>query len=466
MKGSRNAPCPCGSGRKYKRCCLAAEQRAVGESRRDDAVGRRILQWSGKVLHEEIQVALEEFGPRGQVMSESELQLFSAWFHNDRELPGGGTPAERFAQRAGMSGDERAVAERIGGARLSIHRVVEVEPGSGMDLIDLIDGTRVRVASQSVSVETVRWDVLVGRVMAGSPPSLWGPVRTFNAAEEEEVLAELSRLASAAGEQADRAGLSATLRQSALELIRFRTPSSLAERSFYTLEGHPMVHARASWRLGDPVEGRARLARFGDLEIDDSGADDSVEVTITAPRSVLLAERVDELPKGALVIEAGTDGGFEAASVASIRIEGSSLCVEAMSELRLERAIETVEQDFGDLLGTAAEREVVAIEQRLAERREAGPEPPHAPPAGLSEAEEQEILSGLLADRRRRWLDEPDPKLGGSSPREAARDGRSDQVLRLARVVENGAARSARERGLGREIDLISELGLSDDLAA
>ncbi len=30
MTTARNAPCPCGSGRKYKRCCLAEEQRDFG----------------------------------------------------------------------------------------------------------------------------------------------------------------------------------------------------------------------------------------------------------------------------------------------------------------------------------------------------------------------------------------------------------------------------------------------------
>lgn len=30
-KPSRNAPCPCGSGRKYKRCCYAADAQAAAE---------------------------------------------------------------------------------------------------------------------------------------------------------------------------------------------------------------------------------------------------------------------------------------------------------------------------------------------------------------------------------------------------------------------------------------------------
>jgi len=31
---SRNAPCPCGSGKKYKKCCLAQDEKTAAEARR------------------------------------------------------------------------------------------------------------------------------------------------------------------------------------------------------------------------------------------------------------------------------------------------------------------------------------------------------------------------------------------------------------------------------------------------
>jgi hypothetical protein len=34
MSVSRNAPCPCGSGRKYKKCCLPQAEKAAAEQRR------------------------------------------------------------------------------------------------------------------------------------------------------------------------------------------------------------------------------------------------------------------------------------------------------------------------------------------------------------------------------------------------------------------------------------------------
>ena len=35
MKVSRNSPCPCGSGKKYKKCCMGQDEKAAAEARRE-----------------------------------------------------------------------------------------------------------------------------------------------------------------------------------------------------------------------------------------------------------------------------------------------------------------------------------------------------------------------------------------------------------------------------------------------
>ncbi len=100
MGVSRNAACPCGSGLKYKRCCLAAAERAERASRFDDEVAGRIQDWSSRELSDEIGAALEEFAGPDRQMDDDELQIFTTWFHDDRELSGGGTPAERYVARS------------------------------------------------------------------------------------------------------------------------------------------------------------------------------------------------------------------------------------------------------------------------------------------------------------------------------------------------------------------------------
>lgn len=459
MVVARNSACPCGSGRKYKRCCLAEEKRAAREARFDDSVGRRIQDWSAKAFSEEIDAALEEFVGPDCTMDDDDLQIFATWFHNDRELPGGGTPAERYAARAGLPAEERAAAARIATARLGLHRVLAVELGSWIVLEDILDGTRARVRSMNVSREAVRWDILLGRVMDGDPPGLWGPVRFFEPNDEPELLTELRRLAGAGGGEMDEAGMVGTLHRDALELMRFTPPGWSVERSFFTLEGDPVAHGQATWRLRDLAVTRARLRALGGLS-----ADEPLEVSITAPREMLTRDR-PALPEGAIVIEAGPVGDLESVPIATLWVEEGELRAEAMSAERLEQAIEIVAVDFGDVAELTG-RDLVPIEQCL---EEYGSEPPpigEHPPA-FDPVDEQRLLGGFMADRMRRWLDDPNPQLRGQTPREAAAGERRAEVVRLVRGIENDADRARRRGEPAAEVAwLRSELAIEDELAA
>ncbi len=413
--------------------------------------------WSSEALREEIGAALEAFVGPDRTMDDAELQIFATWFHSDRELPGGDTPAERYAARPDLPGDERAVALRIAGARLGFHRVVEVEPGSWLALEDLVSGTRARVRSQNVSREAVRWDILLGRVMAGELPSLWGPTRFFEPGDEPELLAELERLAGAPGKP-DEAALTRVLRDDALELMRYMPPGWSVEPSFFTLEGDPLAQGTAVWELGDVAAARDRLQDLGGL-----CPGEPLEVDITVARDVLVRGR-PALPPGAIVLEAGPVDDLDKVPVASVRLEGANLRVEAMSEERLEEAIEIVEHDFGDI-AKLADRELVPIEQRLEER--SAPEPPAALPPGLTQAAERRLVGGFMAERMRRWLDEPHPELDDRTPRSAAACERRSEVIRLLRGIENGAERARRQGEPAAEVAWMrEELGLEDELAA
>jgi hypothetical protein len=455
---SRNSPCPCGSGRKYKRCCLAEGERAARAARFDDAVDRRIQDWSSKALGEEISAALKEFvGPDG-TMDGDEFQIFATWFHNDRELPEGDTPARRYAARADLPERERAVAAGIADARLGFYRVIAVEPGSWLVIEDVVRGVRARVRSQIVSREAVRWDILLARVMEGDPLTLWGPTRFFKPCDEPELLAELERLAGASGND-DEAALTRAFHCHALELMRFRPPGWSVEPSFFTLEGDPVAQGSATWEVRDLAAVRARLRDLGGL-----GPDEPIEVDITVPRDALVRGR-PELPAGAIVLEAGPIDDLDTVPVATVRLEGAELRAEAMSRERLEGVIELVEQDFGDL-AELSDQEVVPLEQRLEEHRSERQRPAPGPP-DLTPADERRLVGGYMTERMRRWLDEPLPQLAGRTPRTAAAGKERAEVIRLVRGIENDADRASRHgEAFGDVSWLRTELGLEDELAA
>jgi hypothetical protein len=413
--------------------------------------------WSSRELGDEISAALEEFVGSDGTMSDDDFQVFVTWFHNDREVPGGGTPAERYAARSDLPADERAAASRIASASLGVHRVVAVEPGSLLELEDVIDGGHLRVRSGNVSRDAVRWDIIMGRIMDGDPPTLWGPTRRLEPSDEPDLIAALERFAGNSALGASE-GAASVFRRHALELMRFRPPRWDVEPSFFTIEGDPIVQAQATWSVRDVRKAQERFRALGRL-----GPGDPLEVDITVSRGRLLARR-PELPEGALVLEEMATGDLDTVSTATLRLDGERLSVEAMSEERLDHAVEIVACDFGELV-ELSHREVVPIERALAER---GPAPSDAPLAsfGLSPTVERRLTENLMTERMRRWLDEPHPQLGGSTPRSAAAKGRRADVVRLMRRIENAVERARRDGEPHADVDWMrDELGL-EELAA
>jgi hypothetical protein len=423
---SRNARCPCGSGRKHKRCCLADEERAVLEARFDDAVGRRVQDWSSKVFDDEITAALEEYVGPDRVMDDADIQIFATWFHNDRELAGGGTPAERYA------------------ARLGLYRVLAVGPGRSLTLEELIGSRRIEARSPHVSREVIRWDILLARIMDGDPPSLWGPTRFFEPCEEPELRAEFARLAGVpSGERA-------------LALMRYIPPSRSVEPSFFTLEGDPVVFATAAWKVHDRAAAAERMRGLGGLL-----AGDPLEIDITAERAALVSQR-PPLPPGALVLESSPAGAIDTIPIATLRLEGDELHAEAMSKQRLEQTLEILDADFGELV-ELRDCDLISVDEALAARRSGrcDPQPERV------EAAELRLVGDFVNERMRRWLEEPHQSLAGRTPREAAAGQHRAELVRLLRQIENSAER-ARRRG-EPTIDVARlrvELGLGDELAA
>jgi hypothetical protein len=65
----RNEPCPCGSGRKYKHCCLKANDAA-------DFRWRQIRSAEGRLVPELLELSLKECGPE---LAGAALEEFFVW---------------------------------------------------------------------------------------------------------------------------------------------------------------------------------------------------------------------------------------------------------------------------------------------------------------------------------------------------------------------------------------------------
>jgi len=141
MDIGRNEPCHFGSGKKYKRCCLAKDEQATRPPGQDlHELDHRLFvdmgTWARRRFHMETAGAYDEcpidFGERDEHMP-----LFAAWVTYERKLEGR-VLADWYQEERGrhLMTHERAWLTAQLASWLSVWEVVEVEPGKSIRVRD------------------------------------------------------------------------------------------------------------------------------------------------------------------------------------------------------------------------------------------------------------------------------------------------------------------------------------------
>ncbi|HTZ64673.1 MAG TPA: SEC-C domain-containing protein [Solirubrobacteraceae bacterium] len=487
----RNAPCPCGSGLKYKRCCLRRRGDVALDALEAERVWSRLQSWALERFGDEIGAALKEHmdargvGGKERPANDEDLSLALCWLLIDRDAAAGDTPARLYSRLPELPAGEREMAERIAASRLGVYRVTDVQAGAWIELESAIDGASARVASPNVSREAALWHVLLCRVMEGGPtPSLWGAAAFYEPAEEVELVAELRRIADAHRLGAGPAGLQGALRVGARELVCFVPPSRRAERVPYTLEGDPAVVAEATWNVRVPGAALIVLRAAPELAFDGPTEDgEGVTFDWLTSRRALLARR-PPLPVGAICLESGPAALDESGelepndltSLGTFTLREDRLEFFGLSERRLDGAVALIERTLGRLVDPPA-RNVRTVQEAsaahdVARAAQAPPREGRASGSHTSSSGRDDTSSVIDTRLRnltyRRWIDDPNEKLRGLSPREArARDEHREELERQLRSLEHHSALERRDRAPAPELTWMrAELGLDHERVA
>jgi hypothetical protein len=433
----RNDPCPCGSGKKHKRCCAGVA--AAAADREHDRLASEVTRWAEAQHPGTIEASFREFrgGYDGNV--DADVEFIATWFLHEWELPGGGTPLECYAE-SGTDDGLRALADQLAVAKLNLWRVIEAFPGTSLVIEPFTGGERARIASTNISTVVGPWDLILGRVRADAM-ELWGPSRCYAASDEQGLRHLLERLAHRLGIDPD--DIQQIARRSPAELLHYRAPDPIP----VTTEGDPVVFVAARWRA--PHAGaRAAFESAGWLLADPDSLPPSYDWF--GSREKLEAMKPDTMPRGAVLLESSPLGMPEVLSLGSFYLDGDEIRYEGLSERRVEWAKEMLE----DLLPDAelVDVETTDTEQKLGE----APRRPRKPMVVAPD-----FKAEIRASLTERWLAEPIPALEGLTPRQAAATGAYLPQLRsLLRSVESQAARS----GDGVVMDLeriVAELGVT-----
>lgn len=281
----RNAPCPCGSGRKFKVCCLPGRvtgppgptpQGAGVESAVDEELQRCLLEHAARVARRERDRATTLFAearaPGGAAEgAHADLAGFMDWFIHDYRLrPSSRTIVEEVLATRPNSLTHRARARLTSwqDRPVSLYEVVAVEAGTGITLRELFGPGRHEVRDVRGSRALARWDVVATRLIPiGGAMRIAATVLVFLPEEKAWLLEEVQRRFGAWRQTHPSAGVERFLKADGL--LFHRLARELADRrrdnarnlKAVTAEGHPVVFAKARYTVTDPGRVRAVQTR-------------------------------------------------------------------------------------------------------------------------------------------------------------------------------------------------------------
>ncbi len=168
-KTGRNDACPCGSGKKYKKCCMKTEMSSVSNVLDVDFKWRQLRQLEGTVIDKHLipyatQELSEDFAkqaladflpeelPEGMDMSILVNNFFQPWFLFNwvpfedfglKRFDGEKTIADNYLQTYGnrLNGQESLFIEAMCQSYYSFYSVLQVEVEKSLTVKDILLGT-------------------------------------------------------------------------------------------------------------------------------------------------------------------------------------------------------------------------------------------------------------------------------------------------------------------------------------
>ena len=460
MASGRNEPCPCGSGRKYKHCCMKAAQSTDllwhQQRRLNDDLPARLLAFARDLLGEgAIHQAWRDFRA-DEAATEFEGSVhdpvFLPWFLycwepedliQDHPKVGRVTVSLALAYMVHyeerLTPIERRYLETAIAAHFSFHEVVSVEPGRGFVLRDLILETECqaaeRMASQNVGVGAILYARVVDlgelAVLDGCSQVLIPAAHKLSILDLRHRIRGRRRKPLPPSTLYEWNGELLMLYQDLVEdLLSPRMPA------LQNSDGDPFELQELVYDLDDP---EAAFLALMDITLA-AGVDTREEVEAMAERDAQGRFVRAELPW----LKPHGKGSVGATLLGRMKIEGSRLTASVNSRGRAARLRELVETRLG--AGARYRATTVQSAERMLAAADAEPR---------SNADYEAEQAALLADPAIRahleatlhahyqsWIKERIPALGGKTPRQAMRSraGR-EKLLSLLDEFERDIAR-------------------------
>jgi hypothetical protein len=480
MKHGRNAPCPCGSGKKYKKCCLEVTPAPVDLlyrrlSETHNRLVDRLMNYAVELFEETaVAVAMAEFSVWPDEAPEEDFveyhhQLFWPWFFfnwiNDPEdtpfdlnWPADQTIAECYAasQKDRLDSMERKLIKAHSRRPFSFFEVVECRPGKGFLLKDIFTGEQTDVLERSGSESTQPGNILFGQVikidhvgmLISSGRFLIPPRLKPELIQFRKWLKQGKRLITT--DILDE--YDCEIREVYFDLVEaMQRPAEL-----FNTDGDPLIFHTLYYEIESSELAFERLYTLCGTDTADRLRS---EAKLDAKGHILRVE-IPWSRKGHKRSKA-----LENTLLGQLVIDENALTVEVNSAQRAEVAREKIER----LMGNAAiykTTEIRSFDAFAAEGKAAGPDSKtdaQDQNALMQDPEVRRYVGEMLAAHWQGWVDQNIPALDGETPRQAVKttDGReSVMALLLDAELHMAADSHMSEAGVNAIKKVRRELGL------
>jgi hypothetical protein len=457
MRVGRNDPCPCGSGKKYKKCCLGKDEapapgeRTIGEMARgketiDHSVrdagpaGRRALMddpdWRPLILRRlvawtyeggqdaELQRARDRFGDHASWEDWAHRMMqdaVSAWILFHHITANGQTFVENYLTEFGADypAAEREFLARLAAERFRVVEVQDVRVNDVVTIKDLYTEEAIDVQPRWGANLLARWDLLVVRLRAYQNHLVFDaaiPIdRTWKHLFFEALDESVVDLRKKVEPRADASSVLTILLPELIDLILDGHRLSLRPPEFRTTDNEELVFCKATYRVVDAPAVREALAKHRSFAADERGG----FTWLSGHR------RKGPLAPGEIVL-------------GNVGFTGDKLVLETKSKERLKKGKTLLAKTAGAHLQHLADS---FEDPQQALQADKHPAPP--PESTIPPEIERQLLAQFLDDHYRKWPDEKLPALRGMTPRQASRNAAMRPVLvDLIKSIENQSARS------------------------
>lgn len=467
IETGRNAPCPCGSGKKYKKCCLKTlEPDRDSEWRRLSEVylrlEERLIRFTERTLRRAgLEEAYDEFllWPDEEIDEEflvrqgplfAEWCMFNWYYDPDDsesrlDLPPGRTPAELFLKKEErrLSDTEKELIGAISRRPFSFCEVIRCEPGRGFLLKDILTQEEIDVTEHDASRVAREGDILFCRVVPirgmvmlfgcspyAIPPEFKPSIiklrswmrrgcAVITGEELKEYDIEIREKYIELGENLSRIPVLCNTDGERLSIHTLRYEIDSAEQAFAGLAGLCATESEAELRAMANLDDRGGIVRV-EFHWNREGFKDSPVLQSTILGTVV--------------------------------IDGGRLEVTVNSAERAERIRKEIETRLG--AGARFKNAVIQSGEAMMKAIRSRAPGSTAPASGHDELmqnpEVRAKLAEMIAAHWEGWMEQKIPALGGKTPRQAVKtsDGR-ESVEALLRSAERSAEA---DKDMGKEI--------------